>query len=202
MVEEQKSTEELIFDAALRVFQHKGLAGARMQEIADEAGINKSMLHYYFRSKDLLFKQVFLLSYKQFSASVVPILNQQTSWEEKIPLLVDHYIASMQRNNDLPMFIINELRNNPEVFINTMQENAIRDTLFIRQIREGIEKEEIRPIHPIQIMVSIISETVFPFIARPMLSHMTMLLDNNWDIFLENRKKIIAEMLIKYLKEF
>lgn len=110
MVEEQKTTEGLIFDAALQVFQRKGLAGARMQEIADEAGINKSMLHYYFRSKELLFKEVFLLSFKQFIASVVPVLNQEIPWEEKIPLLVEHYILSIQKNPDLPIFIINELR--------------------------------------------------------------------------------------------
>ncbi|WP_158795769.1 TetR/AcrR family transcriptional regulator [Pedobacter sp. L105] len=202
MVEEQKSTEELIFNAALSVFQRKGLAGARMQEIADEAGINKSMLHYYFRSKELLFRQVFLMSFKQFSASIIPLLNQPVSWEEKIPLVAGHYISSMQKNPDLPLFIINELRHHPDEFVNIVTHNGIRDTLFISQLKEGIEKGEIRKIQPIQVMVSIISETVFPFIARPMLMHMTKLLDTNWDTFIENRKEIISEMLIKYLKEF
>ncbi|MFA5669361.1 MAG: helix-turn-helix domain-containing protein [Balneolaceae bacterium] len=55
----EKETEERIFEAAQHVFQLRGYEGARMQEIADEAGINKSMLHYYFRNKSALFQEVF-----------------------------------------------------------------------------------------------------------------------------------------------
>ncbi|QJD96358.1 TetR/AcrR family transcriptional regulator [Mucilaginibacter robiniae] len=202
MVDVNKTTEELIFDAALSIFQKKGLAGARMQEIADAAGINKSMLHYYYRSKELLFKQVFLLSFKQFSASVIPLLNQPNTWEEKIPLLVAHYISSMQKNPDLPMFVINELRYNPDEFINIVTENRVGNTLFIQQLKEGMEKGFIRPIRPIQVMVSIISETVFPFIAQPMINYMTHVQETSWEVFIETRQAVIPEMLIKYLKEF
>lgn len=202
MVEEIKSTERLIFDAALAIFQRKGLAGARMQEIADEAGINKAMLHYYFRSKELLFREVFLLSFKQFSASVIPILNESNSWEEKIPLLIHHYLSTMQKNPDLPMFIINELRYNPDEFVNIVSGNGIKDTLFIKQLKEGMEKGEIRQIQPLQVLVTVISETVFPFIARPMLKAMTSIQDAGWDTFINNREHIIEEMLISYLKKF
>src|ERR1700761_3412710 len=102
------NTENQIFEAALKVFHKKGLAGARMQEIADEAGINKSMLHYYFRSKEQLFSQVFLQSFKKFMGSVLPILNEPNTWEEKIPLVIDHYVNVLQSNPDLPLFVINE----------------------------------------------------------------------------------------------
>lgn len=202
MVDEQKTTEELIFDAALSVFQRKGLAGARMQEIADEAGINKSMLHYYFRSKDLLFKQVFIKSFKNFSASTLPIMNMEIPWEEKIPLLVTHYITAMQKKPDLPMFVINEMRYNPEDFLSNVSGNRIKDTLFFAQLKDGIANGTIRPIKPIQIVVSIISETIFPVIAKPMIQHMTKLQDTNWETFIADREKVIPEMLIKYLKEF
>lgn len=202
MVDEAKNTEQLIFDAALSVFQRKGLAGARMQEIADEAGINKAMLHYYFRSKEQLFRQVFLLSFKQFTASVIPILNQRNNWEEKVPQMIHHYISTMQQSPDLPMFIINELRYNPEEFISIVGENRIRDTLFIAQLKEGMEKGEIRKIQPLQVIVTVISETVFPFIARPMLKAMTNVQDSGWNTFIHNREHMIEEMVIHYLKEF
>ena len=55
----EKSTEEKILAAAKKVFVLKGMAGARMQDIADEAGINKALLHYYFRSKEKLFESDF-----------------------------------------------------------------------------------------------------------------------------------------------
>ena len=59
MTENDKQTEEKIFEAATEVFEEKGMDGARMQDIANHAGINKSLLHYYFRTKDHLFNAVF-----------------------------------------------------------------------------------------------------------------------------------------------
>ena len=67
----ETNTEELIFESAIKIFHSKGLAGARMQEIADEAGINKAMLHYYFRSKLLLFEAVFKKATELFNGGVV-----------------------------------------------------------------------------------------------------------------------------------
>ncbi len=74
MVNAKKSgksdTEEQILKAARKLFENKGFNGARMQEIADEAGINKSLLHYYFRSKEGLFDQIFLEAFKDFWPSI------------------------------------------------------------------------------------------------------------------------------------
>jgi len=52
------STREKILEAARFVFIERGREGARMQEIADRAGVNKAMLFYYFSSKDLLYREV------------------------------------------------------------------------------------------------------------------------------------------------
>src|ERR1700761_7532875 len=116
MVDSNNTTENQIFEAALKVFHKKGLAGARMQEIANEAGINKSMLHYYFRNKEQLFAQIFMQSYKRFIGGVVPLLNDTNTWEEKIPVIVEHYANIMQNNPDLARFVIIELRQNQEGF--------------------------------------------------------------------------------------
>jgi TetR/AcrR family transcriptional regulator len=118
------NTENQILEAALKVFHKKGLAGARMQEIADEAGINKSMLHYYFKNKEQLFGQIFMQSFKRFIGGILPLLNEQNTWEEKIPVIIEHYANVMQNNPDLPLFVINELRQNPEGFISIVKENS------------------------------------------------------------------------------
>src|ERR1700733_1983559 len=102
---DDKNTETQIFQAALKVFHKKGLGGARMQEIADEAGINKSMLHYYFRSKEQLFSQIFLQSFKRFTGNVLPLLNDTNTWEEKIPVIIEHYGKVMENNPDLAVFV-------------------------------------------------------------------------------------------------
>ena len=203
MVNEGKNTEEIIFKAALTVFQKKGLAGARMQEIADTAGINKSMLHYYYRSKELLFKQVFLLSFKQFLGGIIPILNNdQNVWEDKIPLIIDHYVSALKKNPDLPLFVLTELRDNPDQYLNIMKENGVKQTVFLRQLVEACQARQIRPVSPSQIFVTVVSGIIFPFLAQPLIKHLWNLDGNEWDIFIENRKLIIKEMVLKYLKEF
>src|ERR1700753_1981001 len=120
---DNNTTESQIFEAALKVFHKKGLAGARMQEIADEAGINKSMLHYYFRSKEQLFSQIFLQSFKRFVGGILPLLNATNTWEEKIPTIIEHYATVMENNPHLAVFVINELRQNAVSFGDIVKEN-------------------------------------------------------------------------------
>ena len=74
MAGEDKQTEDKIFEAATIVFEEKGLAGARMQNIADRAGINKALLHYYFRTKDHLFEAVFTALAKKMFAKILSYL--------------------------------------------------------------------------------------------------------------------------------
>jgi len=202
MVDTNNSTENQIFEAALKVFHKKGLTGARMQEIADEAGINKSMLHYYFRSKEQLFGQVFLQSFKKFMGSVLPILNEQNTWEEKIPVVIEHYAQVLQNNPDLPLFVINELRQNAEGFQSIVKDGPLVQTVFVTQLKTAMQNGEIRQIHPMQIWVTITSGIIFPFIAEPMLKMAMGFQGVSWDDFIEDRKKIMADMIIKYLKEF
>ena len=202
MVDTNNSTENQIFEAAQKVFHKKGLTGARMQEIADEAGINKSMLHYYFRSKEQLFGQVFLQSFKKFMGSVLPILNEQNTWEEKIPVVIEHYAQVLQNNPDLPLFVINELRQNAEGFQSIVKDGPLVQTVFVTQLKTAMQNGEIRQIHPMQIWVTITSGIIFPFIAEPMLKMAMGFQGVSWDDFIEDRKKIMADMIIKYLKEF
>ena len=85
------NTEESILKAANEVFQTKGLDGSRMQEIADKANINKAMLHYYYRSKQLLFDAVFKKAFSLLAPELNAILNDDSSVEEKVQnFLKDH----------------------------------------------------------------------------------------------------------------
>ena len=82
MVEKDLNTEQKIHEAAKTVFIRKGLEGARMQEIADEAGINKALLHYYFRTKDKLFEAVFADAFYKMVPNIIGSLKSD------IPLFV------------------------------------------------------------------------------------------------------------------
>src|SRR5450759_634305 len=114
MTENDKQTEEKIFEAASDVFVEKGLSGARMQNIADRAGINKSLLHYYFRTKDHLFEAVFTKLAKKVFSKFTPIFEPDLSLEEKIRFFFREHISFMQKNPKLPGFILNEINHNPQ----------------------------------------------------------------------------------------
>jgi AcrR family transcriptional regulator len=114
MTEDEKDTEQRIFEAACRVFQRKGYFGTRMQEIADEANINKSMLHYYYRSKDQLFQKV----YRQQMGRILPVMfelwNADLPLDEKVEKIVDNFYSFLGTNPRMPHFFIHEMNENPE----------------------------------------------------------------------------------------
>lgn len=197
------NTEQQILEAAYRVFQKKGRAGARMQEIADEAGINKSMLHYYFRNKDSLFRKIFLQSISEFLGSVIPMLNNmESTWQQKITDLIGHYKAFLTKRPDLPMFVVNEINQNPDEFFNHLQiDNILMHTVFFNQLSAAAERGEIRKIHPVQVFVTILSNIVFPFIAAPIIKKVAALTHTDWESFMEERERITKEIIINYLEK-
>ena len=84
MAEADIQTEDKIFEAATEVFVSKGMDGARMQDIADHAGINKALLHYYYRTKDHLFNAVFEKIAGQMFKKFAPVFDENLTLEEKI----------------------------------------------------------------------------------------------------------------------
>ena len=111
---EARSVEQEIFHTAEEVFHERGYDGARMQEIADRAGINKAMLHYYFRSKDRLFQTVFVAALGRILPHVVEPLASDLPLGLKIRRFVETYIDQLQRHPKIPGFVITELNRHPE----------------------------------------------------------------------------------------
>ncbi|MBP8792594.1 MAG: helix-turn-helix transcriptional regulator, partial [Lutibacter sp.] len=91
--EKDNTTESTILNAAKSIFQRKGMDGARMQEIADEAGINKALLHYYYRSKQLLFEAVFKSAFSMLAPQLNKVLNSDDSLNDKIKGFTKNYIS-------------------------------------------------------------------------------------------------------------
>lgn len=198
----ESNTEELIFASAIKIFHKKGLAGARMQEIADEAGINKAMLHYYFRSKQLLFEAVFKKAFMQLAPQIHQVLNSEDSLFEKIINFTDKYISFVMENRFLPTFIIQELNNNPD-FANQFfsQAEFPKSTRFLIQIEEGIQNGTIKNVNPKQLLIDMFSLAIFPFIGAPLLKKITNLNEEEYNNLLIERKKHIASMLINSIKK-
>jgi TetR/AcrR family transcriptional regulator len=195
------TTEEKIFNAARIVFQRKGFSGARMQEIADEAGINKAMLHYCFKSKELLFKAVFMNAFGQLAPQINEIFNSQDSVFDKIKKFTYSYISFVILNPYLPQFIIQEMNNNPEFVMSFMSnENRPNPAVLISQIEREIAEGIIKPLNPKQLLLDIFSMTVFPFAAQVMMKGMIQISDAEFNEMMEERKTTIAEQIINSIK--
>ncbi|WP_142786117.1 TetR/AcrR family transcriptional regulator [Changchengzhania lutea] len=196
------NTEGQILDAAKNVFQSKGMDGARMQEIADKAGINKAMLHYYYRSKQLLFEAVFKNAFSLLAPQLNAILNDDSSIEDKIKNFTSNYIAFIIKHPYLPNFIIQELNRNP-AFILKLKENKGFPNLekFKKQVALEVEKGIIKPISAEQLFINILALNVFPFVAKPLIMAFTNVNDKTYKQLMENRKTEVADFIINSIKK-
>ncbi|MDA3884395.1 MAG: TetR/AcrR family transcriptional regulator [Candidatus Delongbacteria bacterium] len=196
------STEEKIIKAASQVFKSKGYAGARMQEIADNAGINKAMLHYYFRSKKMLFDKIFDGIINMFLKNMIITLNENNTWIDKINNLSEKLFLFVNVNRDVPIFLVNELHKNPEFFNEKLLNfKEIGNSSFFAQLEDEMLKRKIIKTNPLQVLVHIFSGIMYPVIAEPIISSIGDLKNNEFDSFLLERKNIVPKIIIEYLKK-
>ncbi len=196
-----KNTENSILNAAKNVFQSKGMDGARMQEIADRAGINKAMLHYYYRSKQLLFEAVFKNAFALLAPQLNKVLNDDSSIEDKIRNFTSNYISFIIKHPYLPAFIIQELNRNPG-FINKMKQKSGFPNLekFKKQVDMEIEQKLIKPIHAEQLFINIMALNIFPFVATPLIKAFANINDKAFKQLMKDRKVEVADFIINSIK--
>jgi len=205
MVKNRKDqgAEEKILEAARKVFTTKGMAGARMQDIADEAGINKALLHYYFRDKEKLFDTIFMGEAQKFFPKINAIFQSDDPLFEKIEKFVNEYIDEMQENPYLPWFVINEVNRDPERFMQSVlgNDNRPKPAKFLEQIEKEIKKGTIKRISPVHLLMNLISMTIFPFVARPMITRNLRMSELQFKQAMEQRKKEIPKFIIDAIKK-
>lgn len=197
----EKNTETQILEAAKTVFQRKGMTGARMQEIADEAGINKALLHYYYRSKELLFKAVFKSTFLLVAPALKNILNGDSSIEQKIRDFTGNYIGFISKYPYIPNFIFQEINRDPK-FIEELLHHKDFPNIdkFRKQVQVEVEQGRIRPISAEQLFVNVLSLSVFPFIGAPLIKGVMKITDQEFIKMIEMRKTQVADFIIDAIK--
>jgi TetR/AcrR family transcriptional regulator len=199
--EERTESEERIFEAALRVFARKGRDGARMQEIADEAQINKAMLHYYFRSKDKLYSQIFGFVFRRFERAFFDAVEQagEASFAAALEAFVDHYIDFIGHNTDILRLMVNEFLAGGDAIRREVQGQMTTGKAppqrMAALIARAVERGEIAEIDPRHFLVTLVSSCLFPFVALPMVSTLIPEAVTDYEAFLEDRKRNILAVL-------
>lgn len=198
---EEKDTEQKIFEAAREVFLREGTAQARMQDIADEAGINKALLHYYFRSKDRLSQAVFREAVGEMLPRIFELIQAERPLEEKVDAIVQTYFDFARENPHAPSFVLYEINYHPErmkQFVRSIGTPAL-DTLA-EQIEERVEAGTMRPISPEEFVVNLVSLCIFPFVACPMMEVLFGFDDARFDAFIERRTHELPAFFMSALR--
>lgn len=202
MTDKNKTTEEKILDAAKAVFVRKGFAGTSMQDISDEAEINKALLHYYFRSKEKLFRAAFFDIFQKFIPQAAGIFMSDQPFVKKIELFIHHYIDVLNNNPLIPLFILQEINRDPESLFEVMKKSGMNPSMFIKLIALETKEGEINIENPKHFIINLLGLCIFPFAARPLLQR--VFFDNEQDeynAFLQERKKAVTQIIINSIKK-
>ena len=183
-----RSTEEKLKAAAALVFTRKGYAASTTRDIAEAAGLNLALFHYYFRSKEKLFEIIMVDKIQQLFAFMATALNNpETSLNEKIEWIAENYIEMLLKHPDLPLFVLGEIRTNPGRFGKAVQlDTTILKSHFMKQVMD--KKKDVQPT---QLFINFLGMMVFPFIIKPVFQATGVAGEEQFRLLMEERKTMV-----------
>jgi TetR/AcrR family transcriptional regulator len=197
-----QETRARILDAADRVFIRKGTASGRTQEIADEAGVNKALVHYYFGTKAALADAIFAQALGTLVPRIFGILaDPNRSIEQKVPAIVREQIDFHSAHPYLAAYMVSELHADPERIARMMTVHGrVPLEVLRRQLQEGARAGKLRPIAAEQFVASMMGLLLFPFAIRPALCELLGFDSKRWEAFLEERRRILPDFVMAGLR--
>jgi AcrR family transcriptional regulator len=196
-------TEQKILRAASEIFLEKGHDGARMQEIADKAGINKALLHYYFRSKQKLFRTIFRKELQTMLVSIFSLISPADNFKEFLNKFIPGYLENVSSRKNIMRFILWELDKSPkevaEWFLEVFQDRGFPGNPILLRVEKAIKDGEIRPVDPTNFVLSLLGMCVFPFVAEPMLKYLLPGFSTDTPNFLKKRTEAIIDLIYSEL---
>lgn len=195
------NTEAKIKNSARVVFHKKGFAATRTRDIAEEAGINLALLNYYFRSKEKLFDIIMMETMQGFFQSMATIFNDDTTTlEKKVETIAERYIDLLITKPDIPIFLLNELRNNPSgIGEQFNMKQIIMSSVFFKQWQIAMKESKLE-IHPLHFMINLMSLVMFPFVGSPILKMLGDLKQDQFDKMMLERKALIPKWIKAMMK--
>jgi TetR/AcrR family transcriptional regulator len=187
------ATEELIKNTAKQVFFGEGRFNATTQEIADAAGVNRTLINYYFRSRDNLFQIVFEDAQKEERKRTEMIVFSGLPFKEKIGEFLDIFFEQAKQYPYLEMYIVTQMNQgtcfkDPEVMSKLLE-------TFYKEIQAEMDNGNVIKMRPQQFVINMISLTSFPVSMRPMIQETMGFTPEEYDVILQERKEIILQTL-------
>lgn len=193
-----EQTEDLIRQTAKILFFQKGVLNATTQEIADEAGVNRALIHYYFRSREQLLDTLMEEIVSEKKSRVRPILASARPFREKIAAYIENILDHGMTYPYIENFIISEIARNPEKVKMLCFKDKLRSSELIKdQLNGEIEKGTIAPISPEHFMLNLSAMCNYPLLAKNIIQNIHGMSDTAYRKFLQERRDVIFHTIFK-----
>lgn len=191
------TTREKLIETAKELFLKKGVDRVGVREIATKAGINLSLMNYYFRSKEKLFETIFEGLINENALMLRQILDSDMTVDEKVKQYVFKYIDILVADPLLVSFVLSVIhRNYEKIGKAKVMANLYNTDIFMNQLRKEADAGRIRPIDPEQFFVSMVSLILFPLAIKPLIIDRNKFDEKSMEQFLLDRKQIVYDILM------
>ncbi len=190
--------EKLIKETAKRIFFVEGKLHATTQDIADSAGINRTAIHYYYRSRKLLFDKVFEEAMAEFHDKLAAVIaREELPFRELTGEIIDFFLKKSKKHPFLELFLVAELNTNPQAFYPLIPEaeKSSRQAMLTESISREVAQGTMKPIKTEHFIVNIMSLCSFPFLAKPIVKNAVALSEEGYGKFIAERKEVIMKQI-------
>ena len=205
MKNEEKNTGQAILKAAEELFLEQGFEQTTTKQIAQRAGCNQALLHYYYRTKDNLFVQIFEEKAKFIATHFLDINLTAQTLEERISQMVELHFELFRKNPRLVPFLLKEVLSDPvrvAPILDKIKQYMVKIFGIIDEaLHEEIEKGAARPVSTLNVILTLVSLDMAPFIIAPVLQRVLDLTDEQLDEQLDKRKPEVVEILLRQIRK-
>jgi TetR/AcrR family transcriptional regulator len=192
MAIKDKGTEQLIKDTAKRIFFSEGKLHATTQDIADAAGVNRTLLNYYFRSRDILFEQVATEARADMTAVLAPVFEADLDFKEKIQQLINVFMDQAMKYPYREMYVVTDAKRTDRV---VPEEKKNRIKVFLKEISAEMDKGNIKKMDPRQFCMNLFALMAYPMITTCLNKTLYNIGDAEYLKLMKERKQLIFEMI-------
>ncbi|MDR6783488.1 TetR/AcrR family transcriptional regulator [Pedobacter africanus] len=193
MTSRDTGTEQLIKDTAKQLFFAEGKLHATTQEIADAAGVNRTLVNYYFRSRDALFDQVFNEAQEALVSMIDEVMESDMPFRQKIENLISVFLKEAMRYPYREIFVITEMNRND--VINAKKARAEKVNTFLEEVQREMDKGNIKRMNPRHFTINLFSLMAYPLVTAPLNKILFGMNDEEYNALLEERKQLIFEII-------
>jgi len=186
-------TEQLIKDTAKRIFFSEGKLHATTQDIADAAGVNRTLVNYYFRSRDILFEQVVQEGKEELRQILDSVLFSNHTFKVKLKKMIDVFLDQIVAFPYRELFVITEEKRHKEIQMDEKHDSFIKP--FLAEVKEEMVKGHIKMMDPRQFMMNLFALMAYPVLSASLQKSVLRISDTEFDKMMKQRKQMIFEML-------